>query len=158
MSERVTQNTPKEDLFYSKEPIFQNRVLTYGYIQNSDFSNFTKQLNTTEQIRIHGCYYGQCTSNIAVQISQYFSTKKDFIKGFEGNLTLSELQRIEYLENKLIMKQELSGALEKSNIRYGSVFKYNSDKCYSNKTILSKIPSIKSLNNQLTDSKTKIFG
>jgi hypothetical protein len=158
ISTNISRDTKPEKLFYSKDPIINGEQLTYGYISKNDFQRFSSFLDPKDEIRIRGCFYGQCTSNLALQIVYYFQTNRDDFSFFKSKMTYNEFLNAYKKEGRKIFKVELWRKIQSSNIRYGTVFSSDSIVSKNHRSLLSKVPMIRSLDDQLTDSKTKIYG
>lgn len=89
-----------------------------GEIDRAYWDDFVSLLkgHESEEMRVHGCFIGQCTEGFAVQLFAYLNSEEHWHNwGFEEDREKAERER------EIFKKYERKGDFAKSNIRYGIV-------------------------------------
>ncbi len=169
------RNEFEESIFqriYSNGLVPHSRILTsnsgtidgdyypFGHINKESWAKikslFIGKITESEpKIRIHGCFFGDgCTQNLALQLHGYLTKGENWFD-WEGNYSWKSL----ITDTLKIDVLELSKKLEKDQrIRYGVVYSTKTVGQKRGFRIIPRLLSSKSLDSQLTDSETMIFG
>lgn len=158
-TKEIDANIP---ILYSNSIEFENITCSYGHVKNSEFERLTKLLDELKghpNIRIHGCFQGFCTQNLAIQIAWYLKTQKNFYQYFEKyyqDPTLLKFVFDNVRERFFYNFLECQDLISKSGVKYGVVF--NSPKQSLSRSLASKFLPIKTLDEQLIDENTILCG
>lgn len=127
----------------------------FGHIKNTSWLSHIATMNPDDDIRIHGCFYGDgCTRNLALQLYGYLQKQQHW---YNWDVAPSSITAIgENVRDGII---ELSQQMKRFNkIKYGIVYSNKSIERKETSHIIPRFLSKSTLDEQLTDNNTSIFG
>jgi hypothetical protein len=155
MNDKFQEIAPDATHLYSNSLEQENyaKLIPYGHVHHSSWNKLKfvcEDISINDDIRIHGCWYGQCTQNLAIQLYGLLKGDKHIFDWKE-----QPTQRDILFEKVLIYWLEKKEELKKTHIRYGITFTPDSKESQQQK--LENLEA-KSLDEQLTDKHTVIYG
>ena len=140
------------DTFFEMEIPLENQFNSnnYGEITSSEaWQRFVKLLEgfETEEMRINGCYFGQCARNFALQLFTYLKIDENLFTedGSYGNSRIETQKVCQYF-----------GDFLRSNIKYGAVLHRCKEEHIIQKLKSKNLP-FGNIDKQLVDSQTSIY-
>lgn len=136
----------KGDNFFNKKILSENHFNSneYGEIHsNEDFERISRLLeeHESDEMRIHGSFFGQCTRNFALQLFTYLRSGRNLMVG-----------------NSLELQSEYQyfGDILRSNIKYGVVFHRLDSEHLIRRLTYPQLP-FGNVDRQLIDSQTHLY-
>lgn len=144
------------DDFFKETISLKNQFLSdtpkYGHVSQDDWERFTELLNSTktEDMRVHGSYYGLCVDGFAIQLFAYLNLKVNWFTNFKTHTKKNEKLF------KMVEKHRLKKDFLSSGIKYGTVL-YPNISLQPKFAYVDKLP-IPGVPTQFSDDQTIIYG
>lgn len=164
------ETIPLEHHLRSRVVRLEDGLHEYGQVDPKDFDKFKGLIDGKEdaEFRLHGSYFGECVSGMALQLLPYLKFNDewrvhaidlyDADDQTEWDQTIKELGRQERIAKRL----ERIGAFKNSKVRYGSVLypPIGEISITQPKNFLRQLRSrpLGNIDFQLMDDQTRVFG
>ena len=130
-----------------------NDVNVFGHVTHNDFFRLPKIIANGKPIRVHGCFYGDaCIQNLALQLYGLMKTGRNWYDW-------SKLSVRGFVAEKMIsVALEMTGFADTPLVKYGVVYSNDHVGRKTSLSFFSRLFAKRTLDEQLSDSKTEVFG